>query len=373
MNAIFDIINVPLGYVLRFIANIFGNNFAASVFVFTLLVNIAFIPLTIKSQKSAVGQLRVKPKLDELKKKYGNDKQKYSQAMSQLYQQENVSMAGGCLPMIVRLVIMMSIYYLIMSPLTYMANVGEPQIQNVKTAITEVVNYDLEQTKLEIEEFNKGKDEKDQKDVDKAVNARKAELNKIIKWDVSRQSELDLVKIVRKDTAIDDVRTLFEECKSIEKFNKIEKDLAAIKAKDDDTKISYTFFSKEIELTDTPNFDWNIFAEFDLNWIMPLMAFGAQMLSSILSSKLQRKTNPDAPRMSTMLLLMPLISLWIGFSLPCGVTFYWACSSLIGGFVQIAVQQFYGPHKVLAKERTKELVKQCEFEAGQIKKLGNNE
>ena len=59
--------------------------------------------------------------------------------------------------------------------------------------------------------------------------------------------------------------------------------------------------------------------------------------------------------MMGMMLTMPLISLFIGFSLPGGVTFYWACSSLIGGFIQLAVQQLYGPHKMLSRERLKEL------------------
>ena len=135
MNKLFSIINIPLGWVLNFISGIFGGNFAAAVFVFTLLINIVFIPLTIKSQKSAVGQLRIKPKLDELKKKYGDDRQKYSQAMSQLYQEENVSMSGGCLPMIFRLVIMMSIYYLIMSPITYLMSVDASVIDAASKAL----------------------------------------------------------------------------------------------------------------------------------------------------------------------------------------------------------------------------------------------
>ena len=67
MQTLFNIINIPLGWVLEFLAGIFGGNFAASVFVFTLLANLAFIPLTIKSQKSSVQQTRIKPKLDELK------------------------------------------------------------------------------------------------------------------------------------------------------------------------------------------------------------------------------------------------------------------------------------------------------------------
>ena len=104
-------------------------------------------------------------------------------------------------------------------------------------------------------------------------------------------------------------------------------------------------------------------------WIIPFLAFAAQMLTSVVQMQMQKKMNPDQPNMMGMMLTMPLISLWIGFTLPGGVTFYWACSSLIGGLIQIAVQQLYGPHKLLSKEREKELVKQCDFEAGQIAKF----
>ena len=136
MSSIFNIINVPLGYIMRFIAEIFGGNFAVSVLVFTFLVNLVLIPLSIKSQKSSVQQTRIKPKLDELKKRYGDDKQKYNAAMQQLYSEEGVSMSGGCLPMLVRLIILMSIYWLILSPLTYMAGANKTQVNNVNNAIT---------------------------------------------------------------------------------------------------------------------------------------------------------------------------------------------------------------------------------------------
>ncbi len=297
MESLFNIINIPLGWVLRFISDMFGGNFAASVFIFTLLINLAFIPLTIKSQKSSVQQLRIKPKLDALKKKYGDDKQKYSQAMSQLYQEEKVSMAGGCLPMIFRLVIMLSIYSLIRNPLTYLMDVDPSVISEAR----ELLN--LKET----------------------------------------ADELQILSLSGEGSAI------YEAAKAID----------------------FSFFG--IDLTKIPKFSLDIFNSANELWIMPLLAFSAQMISSIFSTKLQKKTNPDAPNMTGMMLTMPLLSLFIGFTLPGGVTFYWACSSLIGGFLQIAVQQFYGPHKLLAKERTKELAKQCDFEAGQIKKLGDNE
>ena len=135
MDKLFNFINIPLGWVLEFISSLFGGNFAAAVFVFTQLINIVFIPLTIKSQKSSVQQMRIKPKLDELKKKYGDDRQKMAQAQQELYQKEGVSMAGGCLPMLVRLILMMSIYSLILSPLTYMARVDSTSMSNVYAAV----------------------------------------------------------------------------------------------------------------------------------------------------------------------------------------------------------------------------------------------
>ncbi len=300
-------INEPLGWVLRFIADFFGGNFAVAVFVFTLLINLAFIPLTIKSQKSAVQQLRIKPKLDELKKQYGDDKQKYSQAMSKLYQEENVSMSGGCLPMILRLVIMMSIYWLIMKPITYLMGIDANVIKEASQAL-----------------------------IDSGVKVASG-----------RSDELQIIGAVLGGK------------------------IASPEILEATKDISFSFLG--IGLTETPHFSLDIFNNWDKTWVMPLLAFASQMLSSLFSMKLQKKTNPDAPSMTGMLIMMPLFSLWIGFSLPCGVTFYWACSSLIGGFLQIAVQQFYGPQKMLAKERAKELTKQCDFEAGQLEKLSNNQ
>ncbi len=303
MDKLFSIINYPLGAVLRFIASAFNGNFAASVFVFTVLINLAFIPLTIKSQKSLVQQTRIKPKLDALKQKYGDDKQKYSQAMQQLYQEEKVSMSGGCLPMLLRLFIMMSIYWMLVSPITYLMRVD-----------ADVIAQAAEQLKS---------------------------AGAALKNCARNSSELQIIGAV-----------LSGKIKSPEI-------LEAAKS------MNFNFFG--INLTEQPKFDFNIL-NFQKIWLMPILAFAAQLVSSMLSMKMQKKTNPDAPSMTGMMLTMPLISLIIGFSLPGGVTFYWACSSLIGGLIQIAVQQFYGPHKILSKERGKELAKQCDLEESQIAK-----
>lgn len=345
MQNIFNIINIPLGWVLRGLASILGGNFAAAVFVFTLLINIALIPLSIKSQKSSVQQTRIKPKLDDLKKRCGDDRQKYNEGMQRLYQEEGVSMSGGCLPMILRLVLMMSIYWLIMSPLTYIAGVPQANVTSVNTVITESMT-ELEKKDKEKYEYYSEK----------------------LNWSKNNsRNELGVVNLVRGDSD-----EILKELLSEKDYKKIKKDIDVIKAKDAESNISYSLFTDKLNLTESPKFSFDIFHEAELIWLMPIMAFLAQMLSSVLSMRMQKKLNPDAPSMSGMMLTMPIISLFIGFSFPGGVTFYWACSSLIGGFIQLGVQNFYGPHKMLSRERCKELLKQCDFEAGQIKKLSSN-
>lgn len=283
---LFNIINIPLSYILNFFAGLLGNSFAAAVLVFTIFINLAMIPLTIKSQKASVGQMRIKPKLDELKKKYGDDKQRYSQEMQKLYQEENISMSGGCLPMLIRLPIMFSIYYLITQPLTYLMKVPADVINKVSEAL-----------KLQSGSYTR---------------------------------ELTIIDAVKKDPSL-----------SAEIAEKID-------------NINFSLFG--LDLTQTPKFSINIFENFDLIWLIPIGAFAAQMLTSIISLRIQKKINPDAPSMGGMMLTMPLISLFIGFTVPGGVGFYWACSSLIGGLLQSGLQYFYGPQKMLANERAKELM-----------------
>lgn len=324
---------------MRFLANIFGGNFAASVFFFTLIINIVLLPLTLKSQKSTVQQTRIKPKLDDLKRRYGDDKQRYNTEMQKLYQAEGVSMSGGCLPTLLRLVIMMSIYWIVLSPLTYMAGADKAQVQNISTAITAGM------TELE-----------------KSDNAKYKEISAEIGWDSkSRQnSQLPVVRVIR------DHPDVIEKILTEEKYNEISDDVKAVTEKMNKANINFKLFG--LDLTETPKFSFN-FSEAQWIWLIPLGAFAAQILTSLISSFIQKRNNPDTPSMVGMMLGMSLFSLFIGFTLPAGVGFYWICSSLIGGLLQAAIQSFYGPFQMLSRERAKELVTRCDFESGQLAKL----
>ena len=345
----FDFINVPLGYVLKFFADICGGNFAAAVLVFTVFINLLLIPLSLKSQKSSVQQTRIKPKLDELKKQCGDDKQKYNMEMQKLYQEEGVSMSGGCLPMIIRLVIMMCIYTLILSPVTYMTGAKKSDVQKVgKQVATGIVAIKEDDSQADKYALIK-------KELSLPDNTKNLEAD-------TRTQQILLVRLLDEDTKI-----TIHDIVSDKKFKKIEKEYNAVAKSVKDADINFELFG--LDLTEKPQFGWNFVKDFQLIWLMPIFAFLAQILTSIVSMAIQKKNNPEAPTMAGMMLTMPLISLFIGFGFQGAVCFYWICSSLIGGFIQSGIQLFYGPHKMLAKERLKELSKQADFEAKQLSKF----
>lgn len=352
----FDFIYKPLGALMRLFAQIFGGNFAISVFIFTLLIDVILIPLTIKSQKSTVSQMRLKPKLDELKKRYGDDRQKMAQAQQELYQKENVSMAGGCLPMLIRLAVLLIIYNLILSPLTYMSGADKTKVNNLKTAIDSGMSY-----------F----EDKDKDFYNQIVND--------YSWSANNKNDLVIIKLVRDDTGkaekiIEKVDFKSKDIKDIYK-NKdaVLKDLKDVRKTDREAGVNYTLFSKKVDLTQKPNFSIDIFHNFNLNWLLPIGAFLAQILMSLVSMRINKINNPDAPSMMGMMLLMPLISLFIGFTFAGGVCFYWICSSIIGGVIQVFVQIFYGPQKLLARERMKDLIKECDFETKQLERFAGKD
>jgi len=120
-------ITIPLGYILGFIYD-FVQNYGWSLLLFTLLVKLILIPLSLKQQRSTTKMQLVQPKLVELQKKYENDKNKLSEETMKLYKEYNISPMGGCLPLIIQLPILFGLYRVIYQPITYMLHYSEDAV-----------------------------------------------------------------------------------------------------------------------------------------------------------------------------------------------------------------------------------------------------
>ena len=97
----FDSINLFFINVLQWIHGWVGN-YGWSVVVFTLLIRLCVLPLDIKSRRGMYAMNRVQPKMQELQKKYADDKDKLNRKMMELYRKEHVSPTSGCLPLLLQ-------------------------------------------------------------------------------------------------------------------------------------------------------------------------------------------------------------------------------------------------------------------------------
>lgn len=89
-------------------------NFGLAIIVFTLIIRIITYPLTIKQLKASKAMQGLQPRIQELQKKYGSDKQKLSQEMAQLYKEMNISPAGCIVPMLIQFPIWIALYQAIL-------------------------------------------------------------------------------------------------------------------------------------------------------------------------------------------------------------------------------------------------------------------
>ena len=103
----------PLFWVLSFIHGFVGN-WGWSIILLTLLIKLVFFPLSATSYRSMANMRRVAPKLAALKEQHGDDRQKMSQGMMELYKKEKINPLGGCLPILVQMPVFIALYWTLM-------------------------------------------------------------------------------------------------------------------------------------------------------------------------------------------------------------------------------------------------------------------
>ena len=126
----------PMGYLLMWLYQLIGN-YGICLILFTIAVKLVTYPLYEKQIVSTVKMSKVQPKLKELQQKYGKDQQTYNEKVQELYQKEGVSMTGGCMPMVVQMVVIMALFALLRNPMTYFGSMESTSADMMLFAIHE--------------------------------------------------------------------------------------------------------------------------------------------------------------------------------------------------------------------------------------------
>lgn len=105
--------------ILQQLYNIIGN-YGLTIVVFTVLIRLALFPLSISQRRGLEANKRIQPKMAELQKKYGKDKNTLNQKMMELYQEENFNPMAGCLPLLIQMPIIFVLFRILRDPVPYL-------------------------------------------------------------------------------------------------------------------------------------------------------------------------------------------------------------------------------------------------------------
>ena len=108
------IIAKPLFKLMTWLHSILGN-WGWTIVALTVLIKALFYPLAAASYRSMARMKQVAPRLQALKEKYGDDKQKLNAAMMEMYRTEKINPLGGCLPMVVQIPVFISLYWVLLA------------------------------------------------------------------------------------------------------------------------------------------------------------------------------------------------------------------------------------------------------------------
>lgn len=141
-----DPLYTAFGFIMRVLYDVF-QNFGIVIIIFTILIRALMIPLGIKQYKGSIKQQGMSKELEDIKRRYGNNKEELQKAQQALYAKTGFSPLAGCLPSIVQLIIIWPVYRIISAPLVHIMGISADAIgkfaeKGASTGLTKIV-YDL--------------------------------------------------------------------------------------------------------------------------------------------------------------------------------------------------------------------------------------
>lgn len=391
IDFLYSVIGTPLGYIMWPIYLLL-QNFGWAILIFTVIVKLAMLPLQIKQQKNMAYSQMFAPKVKEIQQKYRNNRDKQAEEMQKL-QAQGYNPTGGCGPLVLTMLILFGVIDVVYKPMTHMEHLSSSDISSVIS-----VAQQTEYAKIFLNEYNA----QDKELIEKYKNGDteilfisesngNAQLTHEFKDNddyKNKYTEKDPEKISKDDRLIfgeftaeqltditGDKSRLTAETKNRiltaqNKYNGMQKELLALQvyeqypdtfkestALSDDLKIRIDKLSNNmmfcgLNFGTTPKF------AFEPLIIIPIMAFILSLAQTLISQYLNKKNNPETANaggmgMKVMLYIMPLFSLWISFSVPAGVGFYWAINYALAIVQSLVLQKLYNPAKLRAEAEQK--------------------
>ena len=314
MNFLINLIAIPLGFLMKVIYNFVGN-YGISIILFTFVTRMILFPVSYKQQKNAARMQLLNPKLKKLQEKYKNDPNKLQMEQFQLYQDENINPYSSCLTSFIPLILLWGVLAVVYKPMTYIMDYKEDMIEDAKCIVLSL-------------------DEEEEKNLSK--NSMRQEL---IIMDKMIQNPEAFSAAIRDG----EITFIEKNAEKTRKLSSIDSNFVT-----EVTDFAETFTLGNVKLSETPSTNPSENSSFFL-FLIPILSGLMQLIFTIYTQSMQKKRNPDMPSMggmNIMLYMMPLFSIWLAFTVPAGVGFYWLCSSVFSFLQSMFLYAWFNEERV---------------------------
>ena len=274
------IILTPFAWLLMLFYD-FSQNYGIALILFALVIKLVLFPFNLKGKKSMIQMNLLSSKMQQLQKQYGKDRERYNLEIQKLYEKEKVNPMSGCLWSFIPIIFLMVLYGIIREPLTYLMNVPADMIETV-AEITGVANS-------------------------------------------GTYPQIAMLKAIADPAMLEQVKAALGESAGAGLFS-----------------MNVEFLG--INLANIPQLN---FWSNGMNWgsvglfLLPLVSVGTSLLSMYVSMKTNQmnrggeQNDQMAKTNRTMMIFMPIMSLWIGFTVPAGLSIYWIAQYIFSIFQEL--------------------------------------
>ena len=277
MGDIFGFLIVrPLGILLNIIYNAVGS-YGLAVILFALLVKIIILPIAYHGKKGMLRMSKLQGQMQQIQKKYANNKVKMNEEISKLYEKEGVSPMSGCLPSFLPLPIMMGLYYAVVKPMSFMMGLsgGAPDTP------TGDINLLAQKVGIEITQQNS----------------------------YTIQTEIA------------------QACNQFFRNGKLDAEIASLSDNIKNLLQPMNFDLFGLDLSVKPTLTLSVLL------LIPILSGLSAFLSSWILQKMQNNNNNGANAqmqgsMKTIMYIMPLMSVYFAFQFPAAIGIYWIANNV---------------------------------------------
>ena len=362
-----------LGYVMNalyeFLDVVGIANIGLCIIIFTIIVKLLLLPMTIKQQKFTKLSSVMNPELQAIQKKYKNKTDqdsmiKMREETNAVYEKYGTSASSGCMQLLIQMPIIFALYAVINSIPAYVGDVENMYRDVSKVAYESVDEYkDLDELSKIIDKDNKDftsiidlyYTDKDKEEGIEVVYEQFSNLN-INSWEQYEQMYEMSENIVKELKKVEDLDSLLKESKNealIEKYSGYTDEdfdnlLKELKSNEEliekaSEPINEVYEFAGINLSKSPSYEMGQGVWWAL--LIPILSALSQFISMRISQSRNNNTgaedNPMVQSMNTTMMFMPLMSAFFCYTFQSGLGLYWVISSVVQIVQQIFINMYF--------------------------------